>query len=326
MASSGTASTAVSACTRSSSRSPISKSSSRRYSSASSRAPPSAPADAAASSWSARKVNARIAVGGREFSIDVSRPVTLALALDFGGPQPRHFGAPRASSLPFETAGFKGSVERARSCNCELIPLIPHCTGSHSEWVGHLTREPVDAWRVVPAGFLPALLLSVTAEAAGAAGEGSDPAPRASDRLITRRALERGWPSAPFEAQALLIRTLPNTADKRARDYSAATPPYLSQQAAQLLVSRGILHLIVDLPSIDRAHDEGRLTAHRIFFGLPRGSQSLQQAARPGSTVTELAFIPDEIADGPYLLEIQVPANGGDAVPSRPLLYMFESP
>jgi hypothetical protein len=124
----------------------------------------------------------------------------------------------------------------------------------------------------------------------------------------------------------MIIRTLPNEAAKIRRDYTDSTPPYLSREAAEFLVARGIEHLVVDLPSIDRAHDEGRLTSHRVFFGLPRGSQSLQQAARPGSTITELAFIPDEIADGPYLLEIQVPAIGGDAVPSRPLLYMFESP
>src|SRR5207237_978162 len=225
-------------------------------------------------------VNARIAVGGRELHIDVSRPVMLALALDFAGPQPRHVGAPRARSQPFEAAGFEGSVERGASCNCELITLIPHCNGTHTECVGHLTREPLDAWRVVPAGFLPALLLSVSAEAPGAAGEGSEPAPRPNDRLITRRALERGWPAnAPFEARALLIRTLPNTADKRARDYSATTPPYLSHAAA-----------------------------------------------RPGATITELAFMPDELADGAYLLELQVPALGGDAVPSRPLLYRLVTP
>ena len=272
-------------------------------------------------------MNARIAVGSRELHIDVSRPVMLALALDFAGPQPRHFGAPPARSQPFEAAGFEGSVERGASCNCELITLIPHCNGTHTECVGHLTREPLDAWRVVPAGFLPALLLSVSAEAPGAAGEGSEPAPRPNDRLITRRALERGWPaSAPFEAQALLIRTLPNAADKRARDYGAATPPYLSQEAARLLVGRGILHLIVDVPSIDRAHDEGRLTAHRIFFGLPPGSVQLGAAARPGATITELAFMPDELADGAYLLELQVPALGGDAVPSRPLLYRLMTP
>jgi hypothetical protein len=88
-----------------------------------------------------------------------------------------------------------------------------------------------------------------------------------------------------------------------------------------MLIERGIEHLVVDLPSIDRSHDEGRLTAHRIFFGLPRASVALAQSTRSGATITELAYIPDTVADGPYLLALQVPAIGGDAVPSRPLLY-----
>jgi hypothetical protein len=84
-------------------------------------------------------------------------------------------------------------------------------------------------------------------------------------------------------------------------------------------VVRGIEHLVVNLPSIDRAHDEGRLTAHRVFFGLQPGATS--KATRPQATVTEFAQIPAEVPDGAYLLEIQVPAIAGDAVPSRPLLY-----
>ena len=36
--------------------------------------------------------------------------------------------------------------------------------------------------------------------------------------------------------------------------------------------------------------------------------------------------MPDTLADGAYLLELQVPALGGDAVPSRPLLYALETP
>jgi arylformamidase len=72
---------------------------------------------------------------------------------------------------------------------------------------------------------------------------------------------------------------------------------------------------------VDRVRDDGRLTAHRIFFGLPRAVVHLESVQRPAATITELAFIPDTVADGPYLLALQVPALGGDAVPSRPLLY-----
>jgi arylformamidase len=267
-------------------------------------------------------VQARLTIDGREIAVDLSHPADLALALDFSGPQPRHFGAPRASARPYETpdAGFRGSVERGSSCNCELITLIPHCNGTHTECAGHLTRERLDAWRVAPTGFVPAVLLSVAPEAPGE--EGSEPAPHPGDRLITRRALERAWPaSAPFVPRAVVIRTLPNDPEKRARDYTGQTPPYLSQEAAALLVSRAVLHLVVDVPSVDRAHDEGRLTAHRLFFGLPRGAVELAAATRAAATITELAFIGDRIADGAYLLELQVPALGGDAVPSRPLLY-----
>lgn len=267
-------------------------------------------------------MQARIAVAGREVSVDLSHPADLALALDFSGPQPRHFGAPRAGSRPFEVPGFRGSVERGASCNCELISLVPHCNGTHTECAGHLTRERLDAYRVTPPGLLPALLLSVRPEPAAPAGESTEPVPQPADVLITRRLLERALPQdTPFAPSALVIRTLPNTPDKRVRDYSAQIPPYLSREAAHWLVDQGVLHLVVDVPSIDRAHDEGRLTAHRIFFGLPAGVTQLAAAQRAAATVTELAFIPDTVPDGAYLLELQVPPLSGDAVPSRPLLY-----
>jgi arylformamidase len=263
--------------------------------------------------------------GHGEVRIDLTRPISLAIDLDFSGQQPRHFGAPQATSRPFAVPGFSGSVEHGASCNCQTLTLIPHCNGTHTECVGHLTREPLDAHRVAPLGFIPAMLVTIEPVAAGTSGEGTDPTPHPDDQLITRRALEKSWRAATaaahFEPRALIIRTLPNPPDKQHRDYSDSTPPYLSGEAAELLIERGIEHLVVDLPSIDRAHDEGRLTAHRIFFGLPPGSTALAQATRARATVTELAYIPNSATDGPYLLELQVPALGGDAVPSRPLLY-----
>jgi kynurenine formamidase len=157
---------------------------------------------------------------------------------------------------------------------------------------------------------VPALLISVSVTAAENCSETSDPTPQPGDSLITRSAIDSSWPkSMAFDPQALIIRTRgPSTA-------------YLTREAAQTIVRRGIQHLVIDLPSIDREHDAGRLTAHRVFFGLPPSAISLEHVTRPQATVTELASIPDELADGPYLLELQVPAWRGDAVPSRPLLY-----
>jgi len=264
--------------------------------------------------------------GGAEVITNLSQSIDIAIPLDFSADQPRHFGAPPAGTHPYSVPGFSGSVAQGASCNCNVITLIPHCNGTHTECAGHLTTERLDAHRQIPPGLLPALLTTIEPVDAHSALETTEPTPQPGDLLITRRALERGWPeTVPFRPQAMVIRTLPNEAAKKGRDYTNSTPPYLSREAAEYLVARGIEHLVVDLPSIDRAHDEGRLTAHRIFFGLPRASHSLASAARPRSTVTELAFIPDEVADGPYLLQIQAPAIGGDAVPSRPLLYELES-
>lgn len=266
-------------------------------------------------------MNARLQLDGREVVIDLARPLDLSVEIDFEGAQVRHFGAPRADSRPYSVPGFSGSVARGASCNCDSISVIPHCNGTHTESAGHLTREPLHAQRIVPRGLLPAVLISVAPVASDQTGESSDPAPQGGDSLVTRDALQTAWPQLPFTPRALVIRTLPNEPGKCTRDYTDITPPYLTREAAQHLVERGIEHLVVDLPSIDRGHDEGRLTAHRLFFGLSPGEVALARATRSQCTVTELAYIPDAGADGPYLLQLQVPAINGDAVPSRPLLY-----
>ncbi len=87
------------------------------------------------------------------------------------------------------------------------------------------------------------------------------------------------------------------------------------------MVERGVTSLVVDLPSLDRADDGGALAAHRAFWGLPPATQDARQAQRGRALVTELAYVPDECADGLYLLDLQVPAFATDAAPSRPVLY-----
>jgi arylformamidase len=267
-------------------------------------------------------LNALLRLDRREIRVDLAHPLDLSVELDFEGPQVRHFGAPPARAHPFSVPGFTGLVASGASCNCQSITLVPHCNGTHTECAGHLTREPLHAHRIVPRELIPALLLTASPVSPDETREGSDPAPHPDDRLVTREALRASWPKElPFAPRALAIRTLPNDAGKRTRDYTDTTPPYLTREAAQYLVDSGIEHLVVDLPSIDRAHDEGRLTAHRLFFGLPPGETALSRARRAQCTVTELAYAASEATDGPYFLQLQVPAINGDAVPSRPLLY-----
>lgn len=269
---------------------------------------------------------AELSVGGQKIRAALDRGVSLAIAVEFGAPGPRHFGAPAPIAVPYSVAGFSGSVATGASCNCSVMSLNPHCQMTHTESVAHLTREPGDAWRVVPRGLLPAVVISVTPEPARESNESTYPQPWATDELITRRRLRAAWPMAKpssgnIEPVAAIIRTLPNDPAKRTRDYTDLVPPYLTREAVEWLVEKRIEHLVLDVPSVDRTHDEGHLVGHRVFFGLPPGSQARGDAARSRATITELAFIPDDVADGPCLLSLAVPAIGGDAVPSQPIVY-----
>ena len=118
------------------------------------------------------------------------------------------------------------------------------------------------------------------------------------------------------------ISTLPNNATKKAIEYGDQhRPPYFSADAMHYLVERGVQHLLVDIPSIDKMHDEGRLTNHHIFWHVPEGTHEATRDTRVNKTVTEMIFVDDEISDGLYLLNLQVPAFCADAAPCRPVVY-----
>lgn len=266
---------------------------------------------------------ARLDIEGVALLADLAAGASLARVIDFQRPQLRCFGAPPASSVPLEVGDFSGRVMRGASCNCSTVTLTPHANGTHTESVGHLTVERVDVHNLVPQRLLLATLVTIEPEIAADSREGSEPRPADADQLITRARLEEAWPAplAPrLSARAVVIRTHPNGPQKFTEDDSADAP-FLSAEAVSCLVERGIEHLVLDVPSADRSSDGGVLTAHRIFFGLPPGSTQLEQAQRPGCTITELAYIGAAIADGWYLLALQAPAISGDAVPSRPVLY-----
>ncbi len=224
---------------------------------------------------------------------------------------------------------FIGSVGMGGSCNCSTLHFTPHSDGTHTESVGHLTHEACNVCDVVPLGLMRAVLLSVVPQAAAESTEDSDPLPQAGDRLITRAALERNWPDKlltrdQLDAPLSLVIRLAESGGAARPDAAASDlrpSPYLSRQAAEWMRDRRVEHLVVEMASIDRESDGGRLCAHRVFFGLPPGGDRLAEARRPECTVTELAAVPSQVRDGAALLQLALPALSGDAVPSRPLLY-----
>lgn len=273
---------------------------------------------------------------GRDWRASLARPQSLAIPLHFDSPGVRHFGAPPATSTALRVGEFSGDVRSGASCNCATLTLAPHCNGTHTECVGHLTAERINVRELAPRTPLPALVLSAPVTRAADCTEGSRPPPAADDALVTRAALvaalhavEARLPPATAPGGepplAIVIRTLPNEPGKNARDDSDGPAPYLTLEAVDWLIGRGTRHLVLDLPSLDRSHDDGELAGHRRFFGLPaRGVGGQPDPVRHGCTITEFAFVPDEVADGVALLQLAFPEIDGDAVPSAPLLYAAE--
>jgi hypothetical protein len=142
------------------------------------------------------------------------------------------------------------------------------------------------------------------------------------DRIITASALRKaldGRDSAFL--QALIIRTMPNEVEKRERRYSEQPAPFLSIEAMHVLLEHGVQHLLVDVPSLDRAHDGGNLSVHHLYWNVEQGSHHASSAAHVDRTVTEFIFVPDDLPDGRYLLDLQIAPFVMDAAPSRPVLY-----
>jgi len=268
----------------------------------------------------------QFAIGGEQVRVDLGRGVCLAIPLDFGGPQPCHFGAAAATAAAMEAGEFVGSTRRGGSCNVPVISFNPHCNGTHTESVGHIVNEAVPVWEAVPGGLAAATLVTLSPVAAGDSGETYRPALRGSDWLLTSAALAAALPAGqPGWHEALVVRTLPNRPDKTTARYGVdRIPPFFSIEAVDYLDRLGVKHLLVDLPSVDRMHDEGLLTAHHRFWRVPEGTHQLVASTRQERTITEMIFVPDETPDGRYLLSLQVPAFCSDAAPSRPWLFPVE--
>ncbi len=258
---------------------------------------------------------------GVSYRVDPTCAHDLSIPLRFHGPQPNFFGVPRAASVPYRQGSVVGDTRQGGSCNFEVHTIIPHCQGTHTEGVGHVTRERIPILDLLDETLLPATLVSVRPEDALASPEAYLPRKAPGDTMITaarlRDALE-GRNRAFL--RGVVLRTLPNDPEKAARNYDEAPlPPYLSLDAVDFLSDLGVRHLLVDLPSIDRMHDEGRLCAHHRFWEVPPGV-SAPEAISP-RTITEMIFVPDDVADGLYLLNLQVAGFEADAAPSRPILY-----
>ncbi|MDQ3801257.1 MAG: cyclase family protein [Acidobacteriota bacterium] len=298
-------------------------------------------------------------INDRNYRIDLDEPIDISIPLDFNGAQPNAYGVEKASAQACEAGDLVGDTRRGGSCNFEQYKFIPHCNGTHTESIGHITKERISVRDCLKDAFIPATLVSIQPEKAIVSGESYSIDFGETDELITRKAIENALgkaeacamararndlgfgnadfgfepqltsnpksqipnPKFPSPCGALIVRTLPNEESKKTRAYLDNVPPFFSTEAMRFMVEKGIRHLLVDTPSIDRTFDEGKLSNHRIFWNVKPGSFEITKKSLINHTITELIFVPDEVEDGDYLLNLQIAPFVADASPSRPLLF-----
>jgi kynurenine formamidase len=270
-------------------------------------------------------LDATISTRDGRYRLDLNAGIPLSIQLHFDGPQPNAFDMPEATESAVETDGFVGDTRQGGSCNCSRVTLYPHGNGTHTECVGHIVDDRVAVADRLRSALMPATVVSVEPERLGSSGDDYFGACEAEDWVISRSSLHRALGRADSPEcfrRALVLRTSHVDAPESYR-WSGTNPPYLTSDAVDLMLVHDVRHLLVDLPSIDRERDGGTLPNHHAFFGVP--PEFTQLPAQPSPrTVTEMAAVPDEVEDGAYFIDIQVPDFALDAAPSRPLLFRAE--
>ncbi len=241
---------------------------------------------------------------GSEWTADVSCPLDISIPLKEGGDTVNCFYAPLMETAPVRMGDFIGAVAQGGPVNFFNIRLNPHGNGTHTECVGHIAPEHFSLNQCLTKFHFIAKLHSVFPQMLPD-----------GDRVIMQEQLEGAL--EPGEAEAFVIRTLPNAEDKCRRHYSGTNPPYLHPDAVAWLVKQGVNHLLLDLPSVDREEDGGKLAAHRAFWRYP-------ESPRMEATITELIFVNNFIPDGLYLLNMQITSIELDASPCKPVLYALK--
>ena len=236
----------------------------------------------------------------RNYTIDLSKPLDISISLRASKDNVNAWYLEEPKIEPVKFDDWFGSVAKGANVNFNNIWFNPHAHGTHTECVGHITKAFHSINKNLKQFFFMAEVISV-------APEMSD-----EDFVISKKQIQ--FALGNKKRDAIVIRTMPNMKDKLTKHYSNTNPTYLTEEAAIFLREKGIKHLLIDLPSVDKEKDGGKLLAHNAFWNT-KGKLRLD------ATITELIYVPNKVQDGTYFLNLQIAPFENDASPSKPILY-----
>lgn len=261
-------------------------------------------------------MNADLVINSKKYNFDVSQSSDLSIPIIFNGAQPNTYGVAKASSVVYQDNEFIGDRRKGGPCNFETYKITPHCNGTHTECIGHITNERISILSSLKDIFIASTLITVSPKSST---DSYIPELTSSDLVITKDdllALLRDTPD--YLLNGLIIRTIPNSDFKKSQDYMKLPPSFISNDAMTYIRSRGVKHLLIDTPSVDRLFDEGNLSSHNIFWDTKNKNYNPNYK---DCTITEMIFVDNNIDDGSYMLNLQIAPFVSDASPSRPIIF-----
>jgi kynurenine formamidase len=241
---------------------------------------------------------------GRIYNILESQGLDLSIKNKFDNENPTFFHSNQSSIKIVQSENFVGDIYKGGSCNANIASVDIHCSGTHTECIAHISKVSEKIVDFCPKGFIPTQLITVDLKKIADTNE-TYYASTISDLVITKKSIKE---KIEDKIDSLIIRTLPNSKDKLSQNYDKYPAPFLTTEAVEFINELSVLHLLVDIPSIDKANDNGVLGNHHSFF-------------KKGKTVSELLYIDNSIKDSFGFLQIQIPNWNLDAAPSRPIFF-----
>jgi kynurenine formamidase len=239
---------------------------------------------------------------GKNYNIDFFKPIDISIPMHSGKDCVSAWYVPPMKLEPVVNGDWVGDVNKGGSVNFRNITFNPHGNGTHTECVGHISKEFYTINKNLQRFMFVAELITVLPDQLDN-----------GDFVITRKNLQNHLQDCD-KPEAVIIRTLSNGPNKLHHQYSNTNPPYILKEGIDYLNELGVEHLLIDMPSIDREMDEGKLEAHHAFWNYP-SAPHLQK------TITEMIYVPNEVFDGTFILNLQIAPFENDASPSKPVLY-----
>lgn len=243
---------------------------------------------------------ATIQYNSRKLQINLSEPLDISMPLKASKTNVNAWNLESPKIEPVKEEEWIASVKEGACVNFNNISFNPHAHGTHTECVGHITEAFHSVNQNLKTFFFLAEVITVA------------PEKLKGDKVISKKQLQ--FAIGNKKRDAVIIRTIPNTKEKLTKQYSNTNWPYLLPEAVELLVSKGIKHVLIDTPSIDKEKDDCELFGHNIFWNT-KGKLRLD------ATITEFVFVPNSLEDGEYFLNLQIAPFENDATPSKPILY-----